>query len=327
MASIRQRGDTWQVRVSKKGFPPESRTFTSKAEARRWATETEAAMLRGKHNTNAGTNATTFREMLERYAQEVSPRKRGHKEEVIRIRALQRCKIAGFSLLNLTAEAIGQFRDDRLQHVQAGAVIRDLSLISSVINHARREWDLTVENPCRLVRKPPTPNGRSRVLSAIEELRLLKALEPCGRRSPWPLVATQLALETAMRRGEMLALRWENVNLDARTALLPVTKNGQARTVPLSSQAVAILGGLPGPRQGSVINISPATLHQAFYRAVRRADLHDLKFHDLRHTAATRMATKLPNVIELAAVTGHQTVQMLRRYYHPDATALAHKLG
>jgi len=327
MASIRQRGDTWQVRVSKKGFPPESRTFTSKAEARRWATETEAAMQRGKHNSNAGTNAMAFREMLERYAQEVSPRKRGHKDEVIRIQALQRSKIAGFSLLNLTAEAIGQFRDDRLQHVQAGAVIRDLSLISSVINHARREWGLTIENPCRLVRKPATPSGRSRVLSSAEESRLLEALEPLGRRSPWPLVATQLALETAMRRGEILSLRWENVNLDARTALLPVTKNGQGRTVPLSSRAAAILGGLPGPKEGFVLRISAATLHQAFYRAVRRAGLADFKFHDLRHTSATRMATKLPNVIELAAVTGHQTVQMLKRYYHPDPGVLARKLG
>lgn len=327
MASIRQRGDAWQARVTRKGFPPEVCSFSSKAEARRWASEIEVAMQRGQHRANAGTNSQTFRDVLERYAQEVSPGKRGHKEEIIRIQALQRSKLAGFALLNLTAEAIAQFRNERLQRVRAGAVIRDLSLISSVINHARREWGLTIENPCKLVRKPATPPGRSRVLTVDEEARLFKALEPQGRRSPWTRIATQLALETAMRRGELLALQWQHVNLDARAALLPMTKNGRARTVPLSSRAVAILAGLPGPREGSVIKISPATLHQAFYRAVRRAGLIDLRFHDLRHTAATRMATKLPNVIELAAVTGHQTVQMLKRYYHPDPTALAQKLG
>lgn len=183
MASIRQRGDTWQARVSRMGFPSESRTFSSKAEARRWATEVEAAMLRGTHNPNAGTNAMAFRDLLARYAQEVSPGKRGHKDELIRIRAIQRHRLASYAVLNLNAEAIGQFRDERLQHVKAGAVIRDLSLISSVINHARREWGLTIENPCRLVRKPATPSGRSRVLSSAEESRLIEALEPLGRRS------------------------------------------------------------------------------------------------------------------------------------------------
>lgn len=121
MASIRQHGDTCQARVSRTGFPPESRTFTSKAEGRRWATETKAAMLRGKHNTNAGTNAMTFREMLERYAQEVSPRKRGHNDEVIRILALQRSKSAGSSLLSLTAVTLPRKPDS--YELQAGRFV------------------------------------------------------------------------------------------------------------------------------------------------------------------------------------------------------------
>jgi len=283
-------------------------------------------MERGTHHSNIGVNAQTFRELLQRYACQVSPTKRGGRDEVIRIRAIERTRLGGYAMTNLTPIAVAQFRDERLKQVQAGAVIRDLALISSVINHARKEWGLTVENPCELVRKPAAPPGRTRVLSVVEEARLLSALAPIGRRSPWALAATQLALETAMRRGELLSLEWRHVNLEQRTALLPVTKNGQSRRVPLSTRAIAVLASLEGPKVGKVLHISAATLHQAFYRAVRRADLQDLRFHDLRHTAATRIAAKLPNVIELAAVTGHRTVQMLKRYYHPDASALAQKL-
>ncbi len=186
---------------------------------------------------------------------------------------------------------------------------------------------MTIDNPCELVRKPATPPGRARLLNPGEEARLIAALQPIGRRSPWTLPAVQLALETAMRKGELLALDWQRVDLNGRTALLPITKNGRARTVPLSSRAVAVLEAMPGSREGPVLKIRSAALHAAFARARTRAALADLHFHDLRHTAATRMAVKLPNLIELAAVTGHQTVQMLKRYYHPDAQALALRLG
>jgi integrase len=140
-----------------------------------------------------------------------------------------------------------------------------------------------------------------------------------------PLV--QLALETAMRRGELLALRWENVNLMAQTALLPMTKNGTARIVPLSKKAVAILQALPSDKPGPVLSLTYMVVNNCFVAACERAGIVDLHFHDLRHTATTRLAEKLLNVIELAAVTGHQAIQMLKRYYHPKAETLAQKLG
>lgn len=327
MASIRRRGNSWQARVLRHGFPPEVRSFPSKAAARRWGVEVEAAIATGKHHSTSGANGILFGDVLDRYAREVSPSKRGGKDEVIRIKAIQRSKLADHAIINVSANVISRFRDDRLKRVGAGAVIRDLSLISSIINHARREWGVTVDNPCNLVRKPAAPSGRSRVLTEMEEARLLDALRPIGRRSPWTLPAVQLALATAMRRGELLALEWQHVDLASCTALLPLTKNGRARTVPLSSRALAVMQALPSPHKGRVLKIRAEALHAAFARARVRSGLRDLHFHDLRHTAATRMAARLPNVIELAAVTGHQTVQMLKRYYHPDAQALAKKLG
>jgi integrase len=139
-----------------------------------------------------------------------------------------------------------------------------------------------------------------------------------------PLV--QLALETAMRRGELLSMEWKHINLEERTVFLPITKNGTSRTVPLSTKAIGILRGLPRD-SSAVFPLSHMTVHNCFVHACKRAKIDDLHFHDLRHTATSRIAEKLPNVIELAAVTGHQTLQMLKRYYHPKAEALALKLG
>lgn len=235
--------------------------------------------------------------------------------------------MAAYSMEKLTPAVVGSYRDERLKSVAPATIIRELSILSSVISHARKEWGLSSGNPCALVRKPASPQGRNRLLTADEEARLLEELKPVRRRSPWMVPLVQLALETAMRRGELLSLRWENVNLLAQTALLPMTKNGTARIVPLSKKAVAILQALPGDKPGPVFPLSYMVVNNCFVAACERAGIIDLHFHDLRHTATTRLAEKLPNVIELAAVTGHRTIQMLKRYYHPQAEALAKKLG
>jgi integrase len=147
-------------------------------------------------------------------------------------------------------------------------------------------------------------------------------------RNPWIKPLVRLALLTAMRRGELLALEWQHVDLMRRVAVLPMTKNGDARSVPLSSEAVALLGTLASSaRPGRVFPTTAMALRKAFERACERANIRDLHFHDLRHTATTRMSALLPNVIELAAVTGHRDLRMLQRYYHPRAEDLARKLG
>jgi len=148
-----------------------------------------------------------------------------------------------------------------------------------------------------------------------------------GTRNPWMRPLVQLAIETAMRQGELLALRWENVDLTAQTAHLEDTKNGESRTVPLSSRAVAVLEALPRTDDPRVFPITSQAVKLAWKRACKRAGIEGLHFHDLRHEAASRLAERLPNLIELAAVTGHKDLRMLKRYYHPRATDLAKKLG
>jgi len=327
MASIRQRSGKWQARVNREGFPSEVKSFPTRNAAQKWARQIEFAMESGGYRSHTDADKFLLRDVLKRYAEEVSPTKRGSLDEVIRINAIRRTKMASYSMAKLTPFVVASFRDDRLRGVGAGAVVRDLSLLSSAINHARREWGVNIDNPCLLVKKPPLPPGRTRVLVADEEMRLLAAVAPIGRRNPEMLPLVQLALFTAMRRGELLALRWEHVDLLGQTAYLPTTKNGHPRLVPLSTAAVAVLESLPKHAEGMVFSIQAQTVAAAFQRATKRACISGLRFHDLRHTATSRMADKLPNVIELAAVTGHRSLQMLKRYYHPSVAALAKKLG
>lgn len=327
MASIRQRAGVWQARIRRKGYPDEVSSFHTKTEAQAWARAVEAAMDQGVHQATHSARSILLAGLLQRYGSEVSPTKRSKLREQQTIQFMLRHKIAAYSMEKLTPAVVASYRDERLKTVAPATIIRELSILSSVISHARKEWGLPTANPCALVRKPTTPQGRTRLLTKDEETRLIAELQPVRRRSPWMAPLVLLALETAMRRGELLSMRWENVNLQAQTALLPMTKNGTARVVPLSRRAVAILQALSGTDTGPVFPISYMVVNNCFVDACKRARIVDLHFHDLRHTATSRLAEKLPNVIELASVTGHQTIQMLKRYYHPKAEVLAQKLG
>lgn len=327
MASIRQRDGRWQARVIRKGHPDVTKTFQTKQEAERWSRSVEADMDRGRYVSTTHAERTTLGQIIERYLIDVTPTLKGAQEDTIRLRALLRHPMCTLAMTTVTPNRIAQFRDERLKQVSAGTVIRELAYLSAIINHARREWGVNVENPVSWVRKPSAPAGRDRILSDAEEVRLLEALRPTGRRSPWMYPLVVLALETAMRRGELLGLHWDDVSLTNRTATLHNTKNGEARCVPLSSRAVEVLRALPRSITRQVIPMKAFTACAAFERATVRAGINGLRFHDLRHTAITRMAEKLPNVIELAAVSGHKSLRMLQRYYHPKATDLAQKLG
>lgn len=327
MASIRQRSGVWQAQVRRFGYPTEVKSFSSKGDAQVWARAIESAMDKGTYQTTHSARNILLSDLLQRYGTEVSPTKRSEKREQQTIQFMLRHKMSSYSMEKLTPAVVAGYRDERLKTVAPATIIRELSILSSVISHARREWSLPTANPCALVRKPSSPQGRTRLLTADEEARLIAELKPVGRRSPWMVPLMLLALETAMRRGELLSMRWENVNLTTQTAVLPMTKNGTSRIVPLSKKAVAVLQALPGKMTGLVFPLSYMVVNNCFVKACKRAGIIDLHFHDLRHTATSRLAEKLPNVIELASVTGHQTIQMLKRYYHPKAEALAQKLG
>ena len=304
-------------------------------------------MDRGAWRDRSSADSTTLFKLLDRYLTDVVPTKRGADVEKVRIKTLQRDSLSKHKLSALSPLVLVDWRDRRLAAGAAGATVnRELNVISAVINWARKDLMVSMDNPVAAIRRPPAGKSRDRRLEPGEDVRLLKALSDhsgqearedgkkyrVGTRNPWIKPLARLALETAMRRGEILALEWENVDLQRQTAFLPETKNGESRTVPLSTRAVAILKDLQtGKGQadlvGKVFPVSANAVKLAFARARKRAGLDDFRFHDLRHEATTRLADKLDNVLELAAVTGHKDLRMLKRYYHPRAEDLAKKLG
>ena len=345
MASIDQLpSGLWHARVRRKGYPPQRKSFTRKDDAEAWARRVEGDLDRGQWTDRASAETITLHALLDDYVLEVAPLKRGADVEIIRLRSLQRDPISSYSLLAISPAVVARWRDARLAGgAQGSTVNRELNLLSAVINWGIRERMIALPgNPVASVRRPAPVRARDRRLEPGEEQRLLEALGDhagdvrgakrsggyrVGTRNRWLRPLVQLAVETAMRQGELLALTWGNVDLEARTAHLEDTKNGEARTVPLSSRAVAVLEALPHSIDGRVFPLTAQAVKLAWKRATKRAGLEDLHFHDLRHEATSRLAEKLPNLIELAAVTGHKDLRMLKRYYHPRAEDLAKKLG
>ncbi len=327
MATFRNRNGKWQARVQTKGHAALSKTFINKVDAERWAKQIEVEIQKGSYTNPVLAERTTFAEVIERYIVEVLPTMRGGKADFIRLKALARRPIAKLNMVALTPQKIAQHRDERLKEIAPATVIRELSYFSSIITYARKEWGISINNPVALVTKPKNPQGRCRILDTAETNALFEALKPTGRRSIWMLPLVKLALETAMRRSELLGLRWEHIDLGRRTIFLQQTKNGTSRTVPLSTHAIQILTEMPRNIDGRVFPVTHEVVSQAFNRARQRAGVKDVRFHDLRHMAITRLAEKLPNLIELSAVSGHKSLAMLKRYYHPNPEQLAKKLG
>ena len=196
---------------------------------------------------------------------------------------------------------------------------------SHLFEIARKEWGMeSIINPVDNIRLPPPGQPRTRRLVDDEEAQLLATAKTYGGEIG-PIIT--LAIETAMRRGEISAMQWENLNRKSRVLLLPETKNGTPRRVPLSSRALAALDGLPRRIDGKVWDMKPDSISQAFERVCLSAGVEGLTFHDLRHEATSRLFEKGLNPMEVAAITGHKTLQMLKRYTHLRAEDLVGRLG
>ena len=178
MATFRNRHGKWQARVQRKGQQPVSKSFQSKEDAQRWARQIEAEIDKGSYTNIVLAERTLFKDVIERYIQEVAFKTRSMKEDTYRLRALARHPIAKLHMTAITPIKVAEYRDERLQAVSNGAVIRERSYFSSIINHARREWGITMVNPIPLVKKPQSPQGRNRILTEGELERLFDALKP-----------------------------------------------------------------------------------------------------------------------------------------------------
>ncbi|MFV1620493.1 tyrosine-type recombinase/integrase [Phaeobacter sp. JH20_26] len=319
MASIRKLKSGYRAEVARKGVR-KSKVFPTKQEAKDWAARAEFEIL----NQEKVAARLTLGELFERYAREVSPSKRGHRWEVIRLEKIGRDEIAKIRLEDLSARDFAKWRDQRLKEVAPASVIREMQLMSSVLTVARREWELISANPISDVRKPTKPQPRDRLPTSAEiEAMQLSAGEDLTKATARAFHAFRFALESAMRAGEIAGLEWDRVDLDRRVALLTHTKNGRPREVPLSTKAVELLRALPD--LNPVFGLSSRQLDVLFRKLRDRADVTGLTFHDSRHAAITALSRKL-DVLALARMVGHTDLRQLRVYYNESAEELAKRL-
>ena len=324
MATIRKKGDLqWHVQIRKKGFPAQTKTLNTKPEAEAWAAVIESEMARGVFVSRAEAEQTTLKEAFYRYLEEVTPTKKGAKQEGYRIGVLLRSTLANRSIASIRSTDIAKYRDGRLKIVAENTVRNEMNTFSGLFETCRTEWGINIENPCRAVKRPRMPKGRDRRLSSGELETLFTV---CYESETYYLLpAVVLAIETGMRRGELATVRYEHVKNNI--IKLGETKNGDKRDVPLSSRAKEAMKSFPRQLSGRLFPVGPATITQAFRRAVKNAGIEDMTFHDLRHEAASRLFELGLNPMEVASITGHKTLQMLKRYTHLRAEDLAIKLG
>ncbi len=323
MATIRRRGKRYQVQIRKKGHPPISKSFSDRKTAETFAKDIEGKIERGVFFDTSLAERTTFRELVELYERDVLPTKKSYQTELYYTGKLKQ-NLGNHTVAEIQPFVLSKYRDLRLKTLSPASVRRELGLISRIFSASEKEFGIYLphRNPVRRIRLPKEPRGRDRRISSEEESRILGAFgnNPIMR----PLVI--FALETAMRRTEIARMQWKDINWKAQTLHIPDTKTDIPRTIPLSDKAVETLRSLPRRIDGEIWGLEPHSISQAFRRACKRASIEDLHFHDLRHEAISRFFEKGLNIMEVASISGHQDLRMLRRYTHIRAETLVSRL-
>lgn len=331
MASVRKHGDKWQARIQRQGQQSLSKSFNNKADALKWARNTESQIDLGTLAPKQAMPRLT--RILDRYLEEVTPLKKGAAQEKYRVAQVKKAKLADVYVDKVDGVAIAKYRDERLKVVAANTVRLELALLSVVFEQCRREWGYPVANPVREIRMPKPGQPRKRRLEPGEEQVLLAACAESGSRYLVPLVI--LAIETGMRLGELASMTWRNVDLQKRTVHLHDTKNGSARIVPLSTRALGVLKEMPISISGRVFVAKVGSMKIAFRNALIRMRkqpdlgpyLVGLRFHDLRHEAVSRLLELGLSPLEVGVVSGHKTLAMLQRYANLRVADIALKIG
>jgi integrase len=330
MATIVARKSSYQARIRRRGITA-SESFLSKDAAEKWSRKVEHQIDIGTYSASQCYDLT-FKQALLDYAAEVeSTKRKGWLPERTRAISLSKSSVASKPLHLISSADIIKIRQDRLKVVSTGTVRLDMAVIASMFHRAIEVWQLNIKNPMKDIKRPPPGKARDRRLKLGELERILVATE-----SDLLPAAIHLALSTAMRRGELAPLSWSSPVFKG-VLRLSDTKNGESRDVPITLAASAALS--------DKYAALPATLTQAFARAVKRARetyeteckangvelevgyLENLRFHDLRHEATSRLFEAGLSIMEASAVTGHKSLQMLKRYTHLDAGDIADKLN
>lgn len=331
MATFKKRGKYSHQAVIRIAGQAQSRskTFNTLAEAQEWARQTEDEIRSNIYPKRLAAENLTLRDALRKYQETETPKKRGADQEHRLINRLAKKSLAEKCVGLIQSADLATYRDARTKTVSPTTVHKELCLFSSLFDVARREWGLvTLDNPCRDITYPIPNNKRDRRLQEHELAALLAAALDSQDGKIFPAIV--LALVTGLRRGNLAGLTWEQIDLAARKASIPLTKNGKPLEIPLFKLAREVLGKLKDAA-GTTLKAkalgyqSAASLSQAFRRVCKTAGIEDFRFHDLRHAAATEHAKKFA-AQELARFFGWSTIQMALRYYHPTTDELLNKI-
>lgn len=324
VASIRKQGKAWQAIIRRKGHPTKSQTFPKKALAETWARRVEEEVSANLH-INSLASQTTLKKLLTQYSEEITPRKKGAYQEKYRLDFLI-SQLGDYTLDKVSPQTVIDFVDDRLLDVCADSVRKELNILSHAIDVGMALWKLTLPaNPVHTARgilkvtKTLSSGVRRERRPSPDELKALCALLP----THFPI---EFAVETGMRRGEICAAKRKD--RDGTVLRIPETKTGVPRTIPLSPRAIEILDALPvleGDHKEYFFGYEPSSISHMFNRACQQLGIEDLRFHDLRHEAASRFIERGLSIPEVAKITG-QSFATLQRYTHLKAEDIAKKL-
>ena len=326
MGSIRVREGRHQANVRRKGYPTVTKTFTSREVAKRWIKTTEIAIEKGEYSPKI---SITVGEMLDKYKLVcLATHKGADVSEQYRIKLLKNY-FGVIPLCDLTPAHLATFRDERLKLVQPQTVKRDLSVLSSAINTAIIEWNIPLNmNPVSKIRWRQTDQPRDRRFEDGEETQLLSHATPFMARM------ITVAVETAVRRSELLRIKRSHINFSKQTLEIGLTKTGKPRTIPLSSRALkAIKEQLRASEkvipieERPIFQITGSRLFKDFQKLREEVGMIDFRWHDLRHEATSRLFEKGLNMMEVASITGHEDIAMLKRYTHIKPENLLARLG
>lgn len=329
MASVRKlKTGVWIATVRRSGYPSKSKCFRSKTEAVRWSVDHEAwVMQQPAQGTHRRSNLRLY-ELLDWFDKVQIPRYRSQ-ATALGITRILRSQLPNCDLRQLTPDSVARYRDTRLTAGRSGStVVRELNVLTRAINLAKKELGVQLPvNPAQEVVRPKINPPKDRRPAQKELDKIFEtAFKKGAPELAWSL---ELAIETGMRLGELMSIRIEDVNFPSRTIRLMRTKNGEQRDVPLSKKGYELVQNLKGDRNtGELLRRwkTPEGLKSAWRRLRQDAGIEGLRFHDLRHEAASRFFEKGLNQFQVAAITGHKTLQMLKRYTHLRAADLVQLL-
>jgi integrase len=322
MSCVRKRGNSWNAQVRVSGWRSFTKSFNKKSDAITWSSKLEH-QLRNTSLPEENIQNLKLSYLMKRYAEEVSSKIKSGMTEQCQLGLISKRWIGECKVINLTKHHFEQYREDRLNEVKSGTVKAELTLIQRVFKTAIKEWGYGIlVNPVANIELPKSAKPRTRRLHSNELSTLIFHAEK--QRNKYISTIIQFAVETGMRRSEILKLTWNDVNLDTGIASLYDTKNGDDRHIPLTKSAIQLLSNLTQSSE-FVFPISANCLRLAWERCRNKSNIKGLRFHDLRHEAVSRFFEMGLSVPEVALISGHKDVRQLFRYTHLKPESLIAK--